>query len=150
MDAGTMDSTEYLGIEQACRELVLRAASRADAGDAAGLAQLFAVEGVLVRPNAQPLHGRDAIQAAYAQRSAERITRHLVTNTLVEVESATHARARSYVLLWTGSTSDAIGPHGRPAHARQMVGELDDQFSLEAEGWRIERRDARFVLYAGE
>lgn len=145
-----IDTAERHEIERACRELVLRAASRADAGDAAGLAGLFAVDGVLVRPNAQPLQGRDAIQAAYAQRPADRITRHLVTNTLVEVESSASARAISHVLLWTGSTNDPSGPQGRRAHARQLVGEFEDRFVLEPEGWRIQRRDARFVLYSGD
>lgn len=144
------DAAERHEVERACRELVLRAASRADAGDAAGLARLFAADGVLVRPNAQPLQGRDAIQAAYAQRPADRITRHLVTNTLVEVESSTRARAMSHVLLWTGSTNDPSGPQGRRAHARQLVGEFEDRFVLEPEGWRIQRRDARFVLYSGD
>jgi uncharacterized protein (TIGR02246 family) len=150
MDAGVMDGKDYMALELACRRLVLHAARCADAGDAAGLAALFAADGVLVRPNAQPLQGREAIQAAYAQRSADRITRHLVTNTLVEAQSARRARALSYVLLWTGSAGDPVGPHGRPAHGRHMVGEFDDEFSLEPEGWRIRRRDARFVLYQGE
>lgn len=139
----------YLDIEQACRELVLRAARCADAGDAAGLAQLFAPDGILVRPHAAPLQGRASIEAAYAQRPAGRLTRHLVTNTLVETESPASARALSYVLLWTGSSADLDTPHGRPAHARQLVGEFDDRFALGAEGWRIQRRDARFVLHSG-
>ena len=142
-----MDATEREKIRQACQELVLRAAARADAGDAPGLAQLFALKGVLVRPGAQPLQGREAIQAAYSQRPAERITRHLVTNTLVEVQSPTSARALSYVLLWTGLATDPAGPHGRAAHGRQIVGEFEDVFSLKPEGWRIEHRDARFVLH---
>jgi uncharacterized protein (TIGR02246 family) len=150
MDAAMSDTSEHHGIELACHELVLRAASRADAGDAVGLARLFAADGVLVRPNAQPLQGREAIQAAYAQRPADRITRHLVTNTLVEVESSTSARALSYVLLWTGSTNDPVTPQGRRAHARQVVGEFEDQFVLESEGWLIRRRDARFVLHSDD
>ncbi|NML18830.1 nuclear transport factor 2 family protein [Azohydromonas caseinilytica] len=145
-----MDTTERLEIDRACRELVLRAARCVDAGDAAGLAQLFAVDGVLVRPNAQPLQGRDAIQAVYAQRPAERMTRHLVTNTLVEVESPTSARALSYVLLWTGSSADPDGPQGRRAQGRQLVGEFEDRFTREPEGWRIKHRDARFVLHIGD
>lgn len=144
------DTALHREIEQACRELVLQAARHVDAGDAAGLARLFAPDGVLVRPNAQPLQGRDAIEAAYAQRPADRITRHLVTNTLVEIESPASARASSYVLLWTGSTSDPSGPQGRRAHARQLVGEFQDRFELTAEGWRIRRREASFVLHAGD
>lgn len=143
------DAIPYLEIERACRELVLRAARCADTGDAAGLARLFTQDGTLVRPNAQPLQGRAAIEAAYAQRPTDRLTRHLITNTLVEIESPGSARALSYVLLWTGSSAPPDTQHGRPAHARQLIGEFDDRFALGPEGWRIQRRDARFVLHSG-
>jgi hypothetical protein len=46
-----------------------------------------------------PLRGPDAIRDAYAGRPADRISRHLVTGTLVEVLSADEARATSLVLV---------------------------------------------------
>ena len=144
-----MDPIERLLIQDACRELVLRAAECADGHDAAGLAALFAPDGVLRRPGGQAMVGRAAIEAAYAQRPRERITRHLVTNTLVEVESSTRASARSRVLLWAGSTEDADGPQGRPLRGPQLVGEFADRFVLTDEGWRFASRDASFVLHAG-
>lgn len=131
-----------------CTNLVLRAAALTDAGDAQGLSEQFTPDAVLVRPNAQPLEGRSAILAAYAQRPSTRITRHLVTNTRVELQGPAAARARSYVLLWTGEQADAEGPAGRPAQARQVVGEFDDLLTRSPEGhWLIQRREARFVLY---
>lgn len=134
--------------EQACRELVLRSAAHADAGNAPALAALFTEEAVLQRPNAEPITGRAAIQAAYAQRPAGRITRHLVTNTLIDFDTPRQARACSYVLLWSGAESDASSPAGRAAQARQMVGEFDDRLSRQTDGrWCIQRREARFVLY---
>jgi ketosteroid isomerase-like protein len=143
-----MDALQRLLIQDACRELVLRSVECTDAHDATGLAALFAPDGVLRRPGGQPLVGPAAIQAAYAQRPRERITRHLVTNTLVEVESATTASARSRVLLWAGSTEDADGPQGRPLRGPQLIGEFDDRFVLTGEGWRFASRDASFVLRA--
>lgn len=134
--------------QQACRDLVLRAAAGADTGDADALAMLFTEDAVLVRPGAQPLHGREAIRAAYAQRPAGRITRHLVANSLVELDASGQAHARSYVLLWTGAAGDPDGPAGRPAQARQMVGEFDDRFLCLPDGqWLIQHREARFVLH---
>lgn len=144
-----MDDGQRLLIRHACRDLVYQAAACADANRPDELAALFADDAVLVRPNAQPLHGRDAIRRAYEQRPAERITRHLVTNTLVEIESPSTARALSYVLLWTGSTADLAGAQGRPARG-QVAGEFDDRFSLTPQGWRIARREARFVLHGGD
>lgn len=143
-----MEALQRLLVQEACRELVLRSVECTDAHDAAGLAALFAPDGLLRRPTGQPLVGRAAIQAAYAQRPRERITRHLVTNTLVEVESATSAAARSRVLLWAGSTEDADGPQGRPFRGPQLIGEFDDRFVLTGEGWRFASRDASFVLHA--
>jgi len=143
-----MDPLQRLLIQEACRELVLRSVACADAHDAAGLAALFLPEGVLRRPGGQsPLVGRAAIEHAYAQRPRERITRHLVTNTLVEVESASAASARSRVLLWAGSTEDADSAQGRPVRGPQLVGEFSDRFARTAEGWRLASRDASFVLH---
>ncbi|WP_240636191.1 nuclear transport factor 2 family protein [Caldimonas tepidiphila] len=142
-----MDELERMLAREACRELVLQAALHVDANRPEQFAALFAEDGVLTRPNAQPLRGREAILAAYRQRPADRITRHLVTNTLVTLESDTEARAASYVLLWSGSADAEPGAQGRPAHPRRMVGEFDDRFVLTAEGWRIARREARFVLH---
>lgn len=143
-----METSEETTIVQAYQTLVLRAAACVDGNDFAGLASLFTEDGVLVRPNAEPLHGREAIRLAYARRPADRITRHLVTNSLVTVEAPGHATVHSYVLLWTAAAQDAVGPSGRLAQARQLVGEFDDRMLRDAGGgWFIQRREARFVLY---
>lgn len=153
MDDATMDDAmddiDRTAIRQACTELVLKAVACMDFQKPSGLAELFTEGGVLVRPNGQSLQGRDAIREAYAQRPADRITRHMVTNTLVEVDSAESAHGLSYVLLWGGSANDASGPQGRVACGPQVLGEFDDHFVLTAQGWRIARREARFVLHAG-
>lgn len=139
---------ERLQIVQACQEIVLRAAACVDANDATSFAALFAERAVLTRPNAQALHGREAIRLAYEQRPIDRITRHLVTNLLVDVESPEAARARSYVLLWTGSKADPADASGRRAQAKELVGEFDDRLVHDPRnGWLIQQRDARFVLY---
>lgn len=143
-----MDELQWLLIERACSRLVLRAAEHADHQRPAELAALFAPDAVLNRPNAEPLRGREAIREAYAQRPANRITRHVVTNIRVEVLSAVDARATSVVLLWAGSSDDAPGPRGRPACAGQVLGEFDDRFVLTPEGWRIASRTASFLLHA--
>lgn len=144
-----MDALQRLLITDACRETVLRAAAAADAGDAAVLAALFTPDAVLQRPNAEPIQGRDAIRESYAKRPPQRLTRHLVTQTLVDIEGPDQARATSAVLLWSGNLDDDSGPQGRPADARQVVGEFHDLLLCTAEGWRIHQRRATFVLYLG-
>lgn len=143
-----MDELQRLAIAAACRETILRAAAGADAGDADAVAASFVLDAVLERPDTPPIHGRDAIRRSYASRSPDRLTRHLVTNTLVEVAGVCEAHATSLVLLWSGSTNDMPGPHGRPADTRQVIGEFHDVFKLTSEGWRIAYRKALFVLYS--
>ena len=145
----TQDELHQDRTANACRNLVLRAAALADTGRAAALAALFTPDGVLVRPSGEVLQGRQAIEASYAQRPADRITRHLVTNIVVDVMSETQARALSYVLLWTGSTHSEAGRYGRAAQGPQVVGEFDDRFVLAQDGWRIAQREARFLLHDG-
>jgi uncharacterized protein (TIGR02246 family) len=144
-----MDALQQLLIHHHCRELVLRTAACADAHDAVGLAALFTTDAMLVRPDGATLQGRAAIEAAYRQRPAERITRHLVTNSLVDIESADAARVRSSVLLWSGNSTEPVGPQGRPAAARQLLGSFDDHCVQTPEGWRIARRHASFELHLG-
>jgi ketosteroid isomerase-like protein len=143
-----LDAQQILLIEHACSKLILRVAAFADAGHATRLAALFTTDGVLVRPSAAPVEGRQAIEASYAERPTNRITRHLITNTLVDVESASRAQAVSLVLLWSASADDEPDLRGRRTRGPQVVGEFHDTLALTDEGWRIARREARFLMHA--
>lgn len=142
-----MDDLQQMSCIVACQTLVLRAAAAADGGDPVALANLFTADAVLERPNSAPIQGREAIRAAYAERPVDRLTRHLVTGTLVTPHGDTEASARSLVLLWSGSLKDPPGPAGRPAASRQVVGEFHDRLVRTPEGWRIAARQALFVLF---
>lgn len=143
LDAQTLD---VLLAKQACHDLVMRFVACNDRRDAQGLAALFAETGMLVRPNGDTLVGPVAIAAAYAERPADRLTRHLVGNVLIDVTSPTRAIGSSTVLLWSASANDVPGPFGRPAQGRQVMGEFEDTFVRTAQGWRIARREARFTF----
>jgi ketosteroid isomerase-like protein len=137
-------------IDAACRDTVARAARLVDQQDYEAFAALFTEDGVLQRPNAEPLLGRAAMVAAYRARPATRITRHLLAGTVVDVLSADEALAFSAVLLWVGDRADAEGPSGRPARGAQVAGEFEDRLRRGDDGrWRISHRIARFVLHAG-
>jgi ketosteroid isomerase-like protein len=136
--------------ERACRDTVLAAADAVDHQDYAALVALFSADGTLVRPDGTVLQGRDAIHAAYAARGAERLTRHLVCNHVVQIDAAgTACESRCTILLWSGRRTDPETPKGRPADAMQQVGEISDRMVLTPEGWRIQRRVARFTFHAG-
>jgi uncharacterized protein (TIGR02246 family) len=142
-----MSTLAHVVAEAACRALVLQGADAVDAGDAAGFAELFVPDGVLVRPNGSVLQGRAAIAAAYAARDPDRLTQHLISNQQVLVDLATGiASARCKVLLWTGRHSTPHTPQGRVADALTQVGEFEDTLVQTADGWRLRRREARFIL----
>ncbi len=143
----SLSAVDRMLAEQACRDLVAKAAVFTDAQAHEEFAALFTEDGVLVRPGAEPLHGRTAIIESYRSRPPGRITRHLISNTVVALESDTAAHGTSCVLLWSGLGSDDAGPFGRPAQARQVVGEFEDRFVRTPDGWRIARREARFILF---
>jgi len=147
LEADGVSAIDRLLAENACRQLILESASRADASDPDGLSLLYTEDGILVRPGAEALQGRAAIAAAYRARPADRMTRHLLTNVAVTLESSVSARGVSSVLLWSTSATEAPGPFGRPAHPRQVVGEFHDRFTLVDGQWKIARRDASFIMF---
>ncbi len=98
-----INSLERLLIVQACTDLINRFAERNDARDADALADMFAEEGVFARPTMpdKPMRGRETIRAAFKARPPGKMTRHVVSNTVVTVLSATEAKAHSYLVLYT-------------------------------------------------
>lgn len=142
-----MTDLERLLAEKACHDLVLAAAQAVDQQDYPALAALFADDGELVRPGGSPLLGPQAIQASYAAKDPERLTRHVVSNLRVTVDSSTSARAHCVVTLWTTQRSEALTPQGRKANPMQQVGEIEDEFVRTPSGWKIQRRRAQFNIY---
>lgn len=141
-------SVATLQAERDCQAVVLAAAGAVDGRDHAAFAALFAQDGVLLRPDGSEMRGRAAIEAAYAVRDPDRLTRHLLSNQRVQVDlNAGTAQVASTVQLWTGKHSDAVTPRGRPADALQQIGEFRDQLVKTDEGWRLARREAWFTLF---
>ncbi|MFG6429562.1 nuclear transport factor 2 family protein [Roseateles sp. LYH14W] len=143
-----IDELTLLSAEAGCRRTVLRSAHCIDTTDPAGLAALFTPDGELHRPSGEPARGREAIEAAYRNRPAERLTRHLVVSTLVEMQSADTACALSRVLLWVGDAGDPAGPQGRQRRGAPLLGKFADRLRRQPDGsWLIEHRDASFEFH---
>lgn len=138
---------EQLLIQSACRDLVLRTAALADQGDFAAMTEQFAPDAVLQRPSGEPLHGRAAILASYAQRPADRLSMHLILGTRFLGLTTDHAEAITQVQVWNASTADSAGPFGRPARGKELVGHFHDQFCWLDGRWQIARRRAAFDLF---
>ena len=95
-----MDALEEIRIERECGRLPLLFARYADNGDHASLAQLFTEDCEFARPFQpdHPFYGRDRVQAIFRDRPPI-LVRHLVSNVLVEVISATEARGTNYLAM---------------------------------------------------
>lgn len=126
--AVAMTADERRAAEADCARLIALYANLNDAARWDEVAALYAEDGVMVRPTAPdaPVSGRAAILAAFQARPP-RVTRHVCSNVVIEVESADSARGESAMLLFTG------GP-------APLVGSFHDRFVRTAEGWRFAER----------
>src|SRR6218665_1757707 len=125
-DKVTLSAVDRMLAEQACRDLVVQAAAFTDAQSHEDFAALFTEDGALIRPGPEHIQGQAAIIESYRSRPAGRITRHLKRHNLGERGARPAPPPPGCGLLWSGLASDAAGPFGRPAQARQVVGEFDD------------------------
>ncbi|WP_333837231.1 nuclear transport factor 2 family protein [Novosphingobium sp.] len=123
-----MTADERRAAEADCARLIALYANLNDAARWDEVAALYAEDGVMVRPTAPdaPVSGRAGILAAFQVRPP-RVTRHVCSNVVIEVESADSARGESAMLLFTG------GP-------APLVGSFHDRFVRTAEGWRFAER----------
>jgi hypothetical protein len=148
MEAERPTDEEQALIERACTRLVLESAAANDRQDYEAFAALFTHGGVLRRPAGEPLQGREAIVDSYRTRPSSRVTRHLCTNILIDVDSSRSAHGLTYVILYSADASSAAeNKFGLTSESRKLLGEFEDRFVLTEEGWRIEERRARFVMH---
>ncbi|WP_260927613.1 nuclear transport factor 2 family protein [Novosphingobium sp. 9] len=120
----TIDRLERMLAEHAIARRIVAFAAANDGHDAQGVAAMFVLEGRFARPTDpdRPVIGREAILAFFRDRPA-RVTRHVMTNILVEIDSPDHARAQSVVTLHTGERGETV-----------MVGGFSDELVREANG----------------
>lgn len=135
-----MTPEERGAIEWACTHLVNRFTLLLDARRFDEIVTLFASDGGLRRPSdpGTLIAGRDNILAAYKARPAGKVTRHLVANTTIDVESPTRASGVCYVILYTADPVDnATGPLKSDGY---VIGAYHDRFVLEDGEWRFLER----------
>lgn len=127
-----MTPDERRAIEADCTRLIHLYANLTDQARWPEIVALYTEAGLMTRPTApdDPIVGREALLAAFLARPP-RTSQHACANIVVDVESATAARAYSVILLFTSKD----GP--------PLVGTYQDRFALTPEGWRFaERRGA--------
>ena len=131
-----MEASDRLAIEWECAKLIARYANLVDAADWPAVAALYTEDAVFARPTNPdaPLLGREAILAAFLARPA-RVTRHVCSNVVVEVEGPESARATSAMVLYL-------------ADKPPLAGSFHDRFRLTPAGWRFAERRGSVVIGA--
>ena len=86
------------------------------------------------------LKGRDAIFSSCQKRSAGLRSRHVITNSFVDVLSHDQARGICYLSLYRLDQKESAKPGPLPLSGPAAVGHYQDSFKLTAEGWKIAHR----------
>ncbi len=116
-----------------CQRLAIASYSLMDQGRYEETVALFSEDAVWVR-GGKPFQGRGSILAALNQRPATMVSRHLVTNVLVELTGADEAKATACFVPLRGTLRED-GSVQMPAI--ESVGDLAFTFRREREGWKI-------------
>lgn len=145
-----MSPEQKAAIEWQCQQLALKYMMHSDRQEWDAKCALLTEDAEFARPTDpdNPTVGRDNILASFKGRPANRVTRHICTNMLIEAESATRASGTIYALLYTGDSADEADL-GIRANSKQLVGEFYDRYELTDAGWRIASRSGRIVFTVG-
>ncbi len=138
MDEEIIPQVERMLAERACERIIVDFIHRLDLGDPGSVAELFTPDGVWHWPfGDRRIEGREALRAYFASRPADRLSRRLMTNILVTVESGTTARAVSYLTTYRvdGYSGGMIEPR-LPVN----VGHYEDTFSKIDGAWFLAAR----------
>ena len=143
-----MTETETLLIEQACTRVVTRFSNYNDQRDFDALSSLFTEDGAFARPTDPDnyITGRDNILTAFKARPNDRITRHLITNIVIDVIDAHRALGTCYATLFMATADAEPAMFGVKASASQLIGEFDMDFQLTGDGWKIARQSGRIIF----
>ena len=135
-----LSEDERRAIEQDCERLIKLYVNLNDAQDWPAVAALYTEDARFARPS-QPgvfIEGREAILESFLARPA-RAQRHVIANTVVDVEDGDRARAFSVIVLYQG---DVAEPGELPTMSANspLVGTFTDRLVRTVEGWRFAER----------
>lgn len=135
-----MSPDERRAVEQDCERLIKLYVNLNDAQDWPAVAALYTEDARFARPSnpGEFIHGREAILASFLARPP-RAQRHVIANTVVDVEGPATARAFSVIVLYQG---DPAAPGELPAMSADspLVGTFSDVIVQTEHGWRFAER----------
>ncbi len=138
------DSLRLLA-ESACRQVIHELALHTDAGDYGKALALFTDDATMDR-DGERFIGIEALRTAYAARPPNRITRHVLANTVVRLLSAEEAQATSYVTVYRYLRGRADDAPPYEVGGPEVLGEYRDRLRLTQAGWRLTERITRTIL----
>ena len=141
-----MRELDRLLAERACERLVIEFVRRLDLGEPAAVADLFTEDGVWEWAlDSRRIEGRDALRDYFGSRPADRLSRRLSTNILVDVLSDSEAVATSYFATWrVDGYAGGMLPPMLPAN----LGHYEDRFAKVDGCWLLTRRSL-FLPFGG-
>jgi SnoaL-like protein len=149
--SNTLSAAERIEIERACERLVYVYSRALDLGDLSAAADCFAENGSMSRPMMpdQVIEGRETIRASLLTRPKTLLTRHLATNVMIDVESATTASGLS-CLTMISTTPPADGKPPFVSQGPIWFGEFKDRYVRENGVWKfLERRGSIQMKFSG-
>jgi hypothetical protein len=139
---------EIRAIRAECERLSVAYAVYIDMRRYAEFAALFGETGILAVGG--KLLGQEAIAAAMAQRSDKLRSRHVLTNTLIDVHDAEHASGVTYLTLYRHFGDASLDPGPVSSFSPAAVGHYTDAFVLTSDGWRFAKRELSFAFQSME
>ena len=135
-----MTDEERRAIEADCERLIKRYVNLNDAQDWPAVAALYTEDARFARPSkpGEFVEGRAAILAGFRARPP-RAQRHVIANVVVDVESASSARAFSVIVLYQGDPA-AEGELPAMSPDSPLVGTFTDKLVRTPDGWRFAER----------
>jgi SnoaL-like domain len=121
-----------------------------DTGDVSGAADLFAVQGSMARPMMPDvlIEGRENVRSSLLTRPKTLLTKHLVTNVMIDVDSPSLATGLSYLTMISTTPGDCAPPF--MSQGPVYFGQMHDRFILEEGQWRfLERRGSIQMTFRG-
>src|SRR5690606_19400197 len=139
-DQARMTEQERRAIEADCERLIKLYVNLNDAQDWHAVAALYTEDARFARPS-QPgvfVEGRQAILESFLARPG-RAQRHVIANTVVDVEDENLARALSVIVLYMGDKADDVG---LPVQVPKLplIRTCADKLLWTVEGWRFAER----------
>ena len=136
-----MTEDERRAIELDCERLIKRYVNLNDAQDWQAVANLYTEDARFARPSkpGEFIEGRAAILESFLARPP-RAQRHVMANTVVEVQDADNATAFSAIILYMGHAVDDGGLPVQDARS-PLVGWYRDRLVRTAQGWKFAERE---------